>query len=399
METKKRLTLKRNYTWLLILVAAILLALCVYTVKTMITKEPASQIDLTTDASQIGITMNIENADERGVTYTFISEPTDDAVGELSTGSWYAIMKYDGKKWVDVPYILDPDTVGWTSEAILIAPNETTTMEEEWDWLYGELEPGTYRFVKNVMNFKTTGDYDIYTVFADFEILSETENSEKKDAQLTAKIIEIDDATMLLASVGENASSDLFRVKTNMLFLPEESCTTNSELKVGMTVEINYSGSIMETYPASLDNPESYRIIELGDDRISMYMEALEEIYESDTALNDEISMMAFDFTMADSMTDSEKNAVAYLMASKYGMEGICATYDSLCEDGYIDQENMYFTNGILFELNVKEESDQKLTFSVSKWRSGLGAIGMEDCKASYDGESWNFENGAMWIS
>jgi len=40
----------------------------------------------------------------------------------------------------------------------------------EWDWLYGSLDTGEYRIVKNILDFRSTGDYDQYKLAAEFTI-------------------------------------------------------------------------------------------------------------------------------------------------------------------------------------------------------------------------------------
>ena len=60
---------------------------------------------------------------------------------------WYRIdQKIDGK-WQEREYIVDGD-VAWNEPAFYVDKNHELVMEEDWSWLYGELEKGTYRLVK-----------------------------------------------------------------------------------------------------------------------------------------------------------------------------------------------------------------------------------------------------------
>ena len=43
-------------------------------------------------------------------------------------------------------------------------------MSVNWEWLYGELEPGTYKIIKSVSDFRGPGDSDDKTYFAEFVI-------------------------------------------------------------------------------------------------------------------------------------------------------------------------------------------------------------------------------------
>lgn len=40
----------------------------------------------------------------------------------------------------------------------------------DFEWLYGKLEPGRYRIVKTVTDFRGTGDFADYTYIAEFSI-------------------------------------------------------------------------------------------------------------------------------------------------------------------------------------------------------------------------------------
>mgnify|MGYP006067943453 FL=1 len=72
-----------------------------------------------------------------------------DYSGERYTyGLWYRIdQKIDGK-WQEREYVVD-DNVGWNMPAFYVDKNHELMMEEDWSWLYGELEKGEYRLVKS----------------------------------------------------------------------------------------------------------------------------------------------------------------------------------------------------------------------------------------------------------
>ena len=55
--------------------------------------------------------------------------------------------KIDGK-WQEREYVVD-DNVGWNEPAFYVDKNHELMMEEDWSWLYGELEKGEYRLVKS----------------------------------------------------------------------------------------------------------------------------------------------------------------------------------------------------------------------------------------------------------
>jgi len=55
-------------------------------------------------------------------------------------------------------------------EAWIIPMNDSVEWNVDWEWLYGQLSPGTYRIVKEIMNFRGTGDYDKAEYYAEFTI-------------------------------------------------------------------------------------------------------------------------------------------------------------------------------------------------------------------------------------
>jgi hypothetical protein len=40
----------------------------------------------------------------------------------------------------------------------------------DWEWLYGNLDNGEYRIVKNVLDFKAPGDFDTHYLAAEFRV-------------------------------------------------------------------------------------------------------------------------------------------------------------------------------------------------------------------------------------
>lgn len=94
-------------------------------------------------------------------------EPT----GELQTGSWFILENWSKEKgWSEVNNLSQNLEVGWTDEAYMIPMDDTVEWEVNWEWLYGELPAGKYRFGKQIMDFRKSGDYDTAIYFAEFEI-------------------------------------------------------------------------------------------------------------------------------------------------------------------------------------------------------------------------------------
>lgn len=87
--------------------------------------------------------------------------------GQLQTGSWYEIERFDGK-WTPVETVIDNHA--WTAVAYLIPKGGEYETEVNWEWLYGKLPKGNYRIAKEIMYFRLSGDYDKKIFYAYFEI-------------------------------------------------------------------------------------------------------------------------------------------------------------------------------------------------------------------------------------
>lgn len=116
-----------------------------------------------------GITLETENVTSKGLTIVCHHSGGED-VFDLHTGSYYTLQKLEDEGWVDVEYLPQEYTVGWTAEAWNIQKENTTTWDVNWEWLYGELPAGEYRIGKEITNFRGTGDSDSEMIYADFII-------------------------------------------------------------------------------------------------------------------------------------------------------------------------------------------------------------------------------------
>lgn len=142
-----------------------------------------------------GIILAAENVTPTGLTLKY-TQSGGTATGDLQTGSWYRIERLtQDKKWEEIEYLPHEYDICWTLEAINIPQNDSTEWNINWEGLYGELFPGTYRIAKEVMDFRKTGDYEKQIYYAEFEIdypwkIREKSNLKfynKDDVQLSLK--------------------------------------------------------------------------------------------------------------------------------------------------------------------------------------------------------------------
>lgn len=129
----------------------------------------AKPSDVGEEADEWGVALSAENVMPTGMTLV-CTQSRGHYTGELQTGSPYVIERVVNGVWLPVGTKPGLDLV-WTMEGWMIRPNDTTKWDVNWDFLYGELEPGLYRIQKEIMNFRGPGDYTQKPYYAEFAIV------------------------------------------------------------------------------------------------------------------------------------------------------------------------------------------------------------------------------------
>ena len=113
-----------------------------------------------------GVSMSVQkdSVTANGAVVTLLNKVDKD----YQYGQEYFIQKYEDGRWYQVPYIIDD--IGFEDIAYVLEKDSESEFTIDWNWLYGTLEPGEYRIVKDIMDFSDTGDYDVYTLTAEFTI-------------------------------------------------------------------------------------------------------------------------------------------------------------------------------------------------------------------------------------
>lgn len=119
------------------------------------------------EADKIGMYLSLKNISRTGATLVFHQYDAKAPTGELQYGTEFALEILKDGKWEDAPITIEGD-YGFQALAFMIPAGELTEAELPWEWLYGELEAGQYRVKKSITDFRGTGDYDKYTVYAHF---------------------------------------------------------------------------------------------------------------------------------------------------------------------------------------------------------------------------------------
>lgn len=215
------------------------------------------------------------------------------------------------------------------------------------------------------------------------------------------KIVEVYENSALVVNAEGSDGPGLSRMsfQDQAVYRVREKGTLSSDaLAPGMVVEV-IGGPVMESYPAQFE-AGAVGIVDNGSDLIGLYRSVIHDMWEVDPGLNSGIKMLGFDFSNA-CLLAQEQEALEYLTAQDFGLEYVTGTWDELADQGYIDRETLYWEDGLFISITVTgEPGSSGLTFNAQKWRSGLGAIMYDNCKAvkGPDG-TWSYAVGQFSIS
>ena len=151
---------------LLIMMAIFMLCFCTVSEQNTETQENKNEPEIFENAEQDdwGITLSVTDVTPTGLTVVF-KQSGGNPTGELMTGSYYRLENKDK----ELAYIVEGD-IAWTAEAYMIQKDGETQMQANWEWLYGTLEPGNYRLIKQVSDFRGPGDFDEKEYYAEFTV-------------------------------------------------------------------------------------------------------------------------------------------------------------------------------------------------------------------------------------
>ena len=177
------------------------------------------------------------------------------------------------------------------------------------------------------------------------------------------------------------------------------ACMLMAALLTGCGAAEEAPSPVESTQPPAASIQETEEKDPLAD----LYLQVLEDLWAVDGALNADISMVGVDLS-GTSLTEEDQTALAEAFAESHGVALVQGTWQELCDQGYIDVENLYWADGCHFSIIERElEGTYSLPtvgFDAQKWRSGLGAYFFCDCTAvqSQAGE-WGYSVGAEAIS
>lgn len=129
-----------------------------------------------------------------------------------------------------------------------------------------------------------------------------------------------------------------------------------------------------------------------------MYCIALNAIMKEDEALEDGMEFIAIDMSHFDELDREEKDRILQFFEEKYKKNVMDATFEELEEQGLYDHETMSL-DGILLEIDEIEFKYKTIFIEGSKYRSGVGAVGVEVIVHQED-DKWKVKESKMtWVS
>ncbi|WP_352416343.1 hypothetical protein [Oscillibacter ruminantium] len=218
-------------------------------------------------------------------------------------------------------------------------------------------------------------------------------------AVLTCRIVDgAADGRLLLADL-DGTANGVYTLPVGEIPVTVEGKNAAAEdLADGMTLEVEYSGDVLETYPAQLANVSALRAQTAPDGRLAdlcgLYLRVLDDLWAVDAGLNGmedggTVPYVGVDLSGAPGeLTAAEKSAIIWQFGQAHGVTPLTGTFDELAEQGYIDREGLYWKDGVLFSIKENYGHDTEcyslpvLHFDAQKWRSGLGAYFFSDCTA-----------------
>ena len=218
-----------------------------------------------------------------------------------------------------------------------------------------------------------------------------------------------------LVLAGERAS-DVYTLdmKDIKVFLDGKKSDA-SVLEDGMMAEILHNGWIQTTYPGTFSDVYEVRVYSLGSEKnpggsyydlCGLYLQVLEDLWNKDAGLNEEIQYISVDLTDAPgNLTNGEKAAIAWIFGGKHGVQALTLTSEELKEQGYYTEivytgtglpmssddnrpKAYMWEDGVLFTIidNMGQDaatySLPVIKFDAWKWRTPLGAYFFSNCSA-----------------
>ncbi|GGA67939.1 immunoglobulin-like domain-containing protein [Ornithinibacillus halotolerans] len=114
-----------------------------------------------------GVSMEVKEGTVTSTGLIVILENTTDK--RCVYGEDFSLEKKVDGKWYKVPDVVDGN-YGFNDIGFELYKDEVQEWPVDWEWLYGSLEKGEFRIVKDIIDSREPGDYDQYFLTAEFVI-------------------------------------------------------------------------------------------------------------------------------------------------------------------------------------------------------------------------------------
>ena len=114
-----------------------------------------------------GVTMTVKETSVSPIGLTVVIENNSDS--QCIFGEYFVLEKKIDDGWYQVPVEIEGN-YGFEDIGYELNSGDKREWETDWEWLYGSLDAGQYRIVKDILDFRDTGDFDKYFLAAEFRI-------------------------------------------------------------------------------------------------------------------------------------------------------------------------------------------------------------------------------------
>lgn len=227
------------------------------------------------------------------------------------------------------------------------------------------------------------------------------EESRPAGAAMSCRIVDgAENGDLLLAELDGTKSGVYMLTVGDLPVTVDGKSASAADLTDGMTVEVEYSGDVLETYPAQFANVSSLQAqTQPGGgytDLCGLWLKVLDDLWKVDAALNgmedgSTVPYVGVDLSgVPGDLSAAEKAAVAWRFGRLHGATPLSGTFDELAEQGYIDRAGLFWKDGVFFSITENHSHDNEryslpvLSFDAEKWRGGDGAYFFYDCKCAW---------------
>lgn len=226
---------------------------------------------------------------------------------------------------------------------------------------------------------------------------------EKEEAAVYRIADGAEDGDLLLAEQRENGSLDRLSTEGLPVTLDGREASA-SDLKDGMLVTVYFTGEMQLSYPGGFYNPTRLEAVSEGaDDRVGLALQALDDLWSEDTALNENIEELSVYIDETLIPNSAERAAAAWRFVELHQLPPpMTYSWEKLCDEGYVNKEELSWEKGCYLELKAAEDAGtgKTLRFNAQKWRGGLAAIMYDGCTAKQKTDGgWKYERGVFAIA